>query len=68
MQAYSKDNDELNYILTIIDTFSKKANAIGIKNKTGPVVTQAMREILPSGVKNIQSDNGKDFLINILKL
>jgi len=61
MQSYSKDNLGYNYILTLIDIFSKKAYAIPLKNKTGPVVTEAIQNILPKGVKNIQSDQGNEF-------
>ncbi|ORP62351.1 integrase catalytic domain-containing protein, partial [Vibrio cholerae] len=61
MQKYAKENSGNNYILTVIDTFSKKAWAVPLKNKSGLVVTEAIKTILPNGVKNIQSDNGKEF-------
>ena len=32
-----------------------------MKDKSGIIVTKAMESILPSNVKNIQSDNGKEF-------
>ena len=61
MQNYSKDNNGNKYILTVIDTFSKKAYAAPLKDKSGIIVTKAMESILPNNVKNIQSDNGKEF-------
>lgn len=61
MQNYARENSGNKYILTLIDTFSKKAYAAPLKNKTGLVVTEAIKTILPKGVKNIQSDNGKEF-------
>ena len=59
MQNYARENSGNKYILTLIDTFSKKAYAAPLKNKTGLVVTEAIKTILPKGVKNIQSDNRK---------
>jgi hypothetical protein len=35
MQKYKTQNKNINYILTVIDVFSKYAWAIPIKNKTG---------------------------------
>lgn len=61
MQPYAKENKGNKYILTLIDIFSKKAYAVPLKNKTGLVVTQAIKTILPKGVKNIHSDNGGEF-------
>lgn len=61
MQKYAKENKGNKYILTLIDVFSKKAYAVPLKNKTGNIVTQGIKKILPAGVKNIQSDFGKEF-------
>ena len=61
MQKHARENGGNKYILILIDIFSKKAYAVPLKNKTGLVVTQAIKTILPNGVRNIQSDNGKEF-------
>lgn len=64
MGEYSTDNKGHRYLLTVIDTFSKFAWAVPIKNKTGPEVTKAMRNILTEHQpppKNLQTDFGKEF-------
>lgn len=63
MQTHSKNNKGYNYILTVIDTFSKFAFAVPVKKKTGKDIAQAMESILKQGrmPKNLQVDNGKEF-------
>lgn len=64
MGSYASLNKGYRYLLTVIDTFSKYAWAIPIKNKTGIVVTNAMSKIFDSSnrfPKNIQSDDGTEF-------
>lgn len=61
---YPKENKNHNYILVVIDTFSKFAWTEPVKNKTGVCVTNAMQAIFKrSGhiCKKIHSDNGKEF-------
>lgn len=63
MSTYSRQNRGYNYLLTVIDAFSKKAWVIPLKNKSGLNVTEAMQKILNEGriCKNFQSDFGTDF-------
>ena len=61
MQTYAKENKGYRYMLTLIDCFSKKAWAVPIKDKTGLNVTKAVASVLPTGVKNLQTDAGKEF-------
>lgn len=64
MGAYSKENKGYKFLLTIIDTFSKCAWAVPIKNKTGVEVTTAMESVFDNSKripKNMQSDDGKEF-------
>lgn len=64
MRPYSKLNKGYNYILTVIDCFSKKAHAVPLKSKTGENVTNGMEIILNNvgkRVKNLQTDDGTDF-------
>lgn len=66
LKGISKINKGYKYLLTVIDTFSKFAWAIPVKNKTGKNVSKAMsvcfknlsHHKLP---KNLQTDNGKEF-------
>ena len=63
MGAYSADNENNRYLLTVIDTFSKFAWTAPIKNKTAVSVTKAMENILKKGriPSNLQTDDGKEF-------
>ena len=46
MQAFSKDNNEIKYLLTVIDIFSKCDWIISLKRKTGQEVAGAFSMIL----------------------
>lgn len=64
LKQYSPENNEYNYILTVIDIFSKFAWARPIKTKTGLEVTNAMESIFISNhriPKNMHTDQGKEF-------
>src|SRR5215468_11628681 len=61
MIPYSKENKGYKYLLTLIDCFSKKAYAAPVKDKTAKNVKSAMESILPDNVKNLQTDEGKEF-------
>ena len=64
MRAYATRNRGHNYILTIIDTFSKYAWAVPVKTKSGRDVTEAFATVLRrSGrcPRNLQTDMGKEF-------
>ncbi|XP_037898413.1 uncharacterized protein LOC119643140, partial [Glossina fuscipes] len=60
MITYAVQNNGYRYLLTVIDTFSKKAWAMAVKNKTTQNVTNAMKEIFEKShrkTKNLQTDN-----------
>jgi transposase InsO family protein len=64
MQKFARQNKGFRYLLTIIDTFSKFAWAVPVKQKTGKEVTAAFKSVLvESGrkPKSGQSDSGKEF-------
>ena len=46
MQAFSKCNRGVKYILAVIDIFSKYGWIVPLKNKTGKAVANALKEIL----------------------
>ena len=46
MQAFSKDNNGIKYLLTVIDVFSKFVWIIPLKRKTGQKVANAFSRIL----------------------
>jgi len=63
MQAFSKYNKGVKYLLTVIDIFSKYAWVIPLKNKTGESVTEAFEKIILEGrlPVNLWVDEGKEF-------
>ena len=61
MIPYAKDNKGYKYLLTLIDCFSKKGYAAPVKDKTAKNVKNAMESILPDNVRNLQTDEGKEF-------
>lgn len=62
-QYYKKDNDGYNYLLTVIDIFSKYAWGIPLKTKGQKEVTEAIQSIFNQGrvPRKIQTDQGKEF-------
>lgn len=63
MSIFKKYNNNTNYILSVIDLFSKYAWAVPIKRKTGDEVTKAFQKIFKERVPDrLQSDKGTEFL------
>ena len=63
MSEYSLENDNVHYLLTCIDVFSKFAWVRCLENKTGAAVAKAFEDILSEGripVK-LQTDQGTEF-------
>lgn len=73
MQAYSRQNSGMKYILCVIDVFSKYAWAVGMKTKKAQDVTAAFRKILTESrgtasvgpPRNLQTDQGLEFFNKI---
>ena len=70
MIPYAKLNNNMHYILTILDCFTKFAFAIPLKNKSGLVVAKALEPILKKHkMKHFQTDQGKEwFNTHVAKL
>jgi hypothetical protein len=63
MQSVSKHNNRFKYILTVIDSLSKYAWAIPIKDKTGDSIVKAFTTILKERTpRKLRTDKGKEFL------
>lgn len=63
MQKYKSQNKNFNYILTVIDIFSKFAWAIPIKNKTGDNITRAFEKLFKDRTPTkMHSDKGLEFI------
>ena len=63
MQKNKSQNKNFNYILTVIDIFSKFAWAIPIKNKTGDSITRAFEIIFKDRIPTkLHTDKGLEFI------
>ena len=62
LSKYANENDGQKYIITIIDTFSKKAWAYGLERKTGQAIYDVMEPFFDQNkCKYIQFDQGTEF-------
>ena len=62
MQAFSKDNNGIKYLLTVIDVFSKFVWIVPLKRKTGQEVANAFSRILKDrGPSKMWVDRGCEF-------
>lgn len=62
MIKFSKYNDGVNYVLLVIDTFSKYVWLRKLKDKKGISVAKALKEILQERVpKRFRTDRGQEF-------
>jgi Integrase core domain len=63
MRMLAKHNSNVNYILTIIDVFCKKAWAYPLKNKSADSVIAAFKKVFAERKpRYVQSDKGTEFL------
>lgn len=71
LRSYSRINRGYKYILTVINCFSKVADALPLKDKTAKSVTNAMLKIIKRNkntIKHLQTDDGKEYFNNSFKL
>ena len=63
MQALAEHNDGFNYLLTVIDVFSKKAYVRALKRKTASEVVKAFQSVFQESLipLKLQTDAGKEF-------
>jgi transposase InsO family protein len=64
MTAYARDNGGVKWLLLCIDVFTRSAAIVGIKNKTAPVVADALQEAFDEFgeyPKIVLSDQGSEF-------
>ena len=62
MSAYSKENSGYNWILNVIDSFSKRLWSIPLKNKTGKSVYDALKPLLTKlRPQKFETDGGREF-------
>ena len=65
MGKFANENKQYKYMLTVIDIFSRYAYARALKNKSGPEVAAALKDIFKENEyitpRFIQTDQGKEF-------
>jgi len=64
MQAFSKSNRGVRYLLTVIDVFSKYGWMLPLKDKTGKSVADAFKEIFKKSKwkpEKLWTDKGREF-------
>ena len=63
LHQYANNNENVKYLLTIIDVFSKYAMVFLLENKRGETVASILQILFPNlQPKILLSDNGKEFL------
>ena len=68
MTKYASQNDNMKFLLTCIDCFSKFAWALPIKNKTSSEIVRVLKIIFSKRkCKRLQTDKGKEFLNKSVK-
>ena len=64
VQNFKKDNDNISYLLTGIDVFSKYAYVVPLKNKSSGTLLEVFKKLFPQNKNNplfIQTDLGTEF-------
>ena len=63
MSALSKDNNGVNFLLLVIDTFSKYGWIVPLENKKGETVAEALKNIFKEGRRpeKLWTDKGREF-------
>ena len=67
MQAFSKFNRGIKYLLAVIDVFSKYGYLIPLKDKTGKSVASALKIFEDRKPEKMWVDKGKEFITRMLK-
>lgn len=69
-QRLKEDNDNVSYLLTVIDVFSKKAYIQPLINKTPNIVIEGFRKIFDENAQKpykLQTDKGSEFVAASVK-
>src|SRR5882757_742063 len=63
MKEFATKNNKINFILTVIDCFSKFAFVRALRVKTGAEITKAFKDIFKHRIpSNLRTDKGKEFI------
>ena len=64
MRALSKENDGINFLLLVIDTFNKYGWIVPLKNKKGETIVKALKDIFKESGRRpakLWTDKGREF-------
>ena len=64
VQKLKRENKGTNYLLTVVDVFSKYAWVLPVKQKTGPLMARALATLFKTSKRSpqkLQTDDGKEF-------
>ena len=70
MQLISKYNKDIRYLLCVIDSFSKYAFVVPLKDKKGPTIANTFQSILENSKRKLNkvwTDQGSGFYSTHLK-
>jgi len=63
VQGLAKQNNNMKHLLTVIDALSKYAFVVPLKDKTGPTIVKAFKQIFKTRKpRKLRTDKGKEFL------
>jgi transposase InsO family protein len=67
--SFSQQNDGIQFLLIVIDLFSRYLHVRPLKNKTSNIVLEAFQDIFNNTIKpkKIRTDKGKEFCNNLLE-
>jgi hypothetical protein len=69
MVSYARENNNVHYVLLVIDVFSKYIWLRPLQNKSGPVVKQAIEAVLngPRKPSRVRTDKGQEFWAKVVQ-
>ena len=63
VQGLAKQNNNMKHLLTVVDALSKYAFVVPLKDKTGPTIVKAFKQIFKTRKpRKLRTDKGKEFL------
>ena len=67
--SFSQQNDGIQFLLIVIDLFSRHLHVRPLKNKTSNIVLEAFQDIFNNKIKpkKLRTDPGKEFCNNLLE-
>ena len=68
VRSHARENDDVTFLLTAVDAFSRRGFVYPLKNKSAASVTRALRDLLEDETyRALQTDKGKEFINSDVK-